>query len=114
MMPKKFTRTHPWITFTLNTQQLPATVWLLLGEAASKIEHLAGVPLRPKTAVELNEIYLAKGVHGTTAIEGNTLSEAQVRQQIEGTLTLPRSQEYLGQEVQNVVDAFNGLTEEVL
>ena len=44
---------------------------------------------------------------GTTAIEGNTLSEDQVLAQIQGELKLPPSQEYLQQEVQNIIDVCN-------
>ena len=61
-----------------------------LGEARSKCEHIAGVPLRPTVARELHQLYLAKGVLGTTAIEGNTLSEEQVRQLLEGQLNSRR------------------------
>ncbi len=79
----------------------------MLGECQSKCEHLAGVPLRPDVDRELHAVYLAKGVAATTAIEGNTLSEEQVRKQIEGTLTVPPSKEYLQQEVQNILDGCN-------
>lgn len=43
----------------------------------------------------------------TTAIEGNTLSEEQVRQQIEGKLKLPPSQQYLQQEIENIIKVCN-------
>jgi hypothetical protein len=78
-----------------------------LGEAASKCEHIAGVPLRPLVAHELHQLYLAKGVLGTTAIEGNTLSEEQVRQILKGELKLPPSKEYLQQEIENILQACN-------
>ena len=80
---------------------------MALGEARSKCEHIAGVPLPPRVANTLHQIYLAKGVWATTAIEGNTLSEKDVRKRIRGRLKLPRSQEYLGQEIDNVVRACN-------
>ncbi len=111
---RKYEATHPWLTFGLDTSLLPASVWILLGEARSKCDHLAGVPLRPTTAEELHRVFLAKGAQATTAIEGNTLSEVQVRQQMEGTLTLPPSKQYLGQEVQNILEAFNGVMKETL
>src|SRR5207237_296215 len=41
----------------------------------------------------------------TTAIEGNTLTEDEVRQRIDGTLQLSPSKEYLGVEIDNVVRA---------
>jgi len=81
--------------------------WLQLGEASSKCEHLAGTPLSPGVAEELNKIFLVKGVLATTAIEGNTLSVEQVLQQVDGELELPPSQEYLKQEVQNILDVCN-------
>ncbi len=97
--------THPWITFQANLQRLNASTWVMLGECQSKCEHLAGTPLEPATAEKLYAIYLAKGVAATTAIEGNTLSEKEVQDRIQGRLQLPPSQEYLGQEVDNIVQA---------
>jgi Fic family protein len=43
----------------------------------------------------------------TTAIEGNTLSEEQVLDAIDGKLEVPPSLEYQKQEVQNIIRAFN-------
>jgi Fic family protein len=81
-------------------------LWLLLGEAKSKIEHLAGIPLPPAVHEEFNQIYLAKGALATTAIEGNTLSEQEVLAHLRGE-RLPPSKEYLVKEVQNIVEAVN-------
>jgi Fic family protein len=89
------------------------TLWLLLGEAASKCEHIAGVPLQPATAEQLHRLYLAKGAAATTAIEGNTLTEDEVLKRIEGRLELPPSKEYLGQEVDNIVKACNQIMHEL-
>ncbi len=111
---RPFETSHPWLTFRLDTQSIPAPIWMLLGEARSKCDHLAGVPLRPDTAQRLNQLYLAKGARATTAIEGNTLSEQQVIQQLEGTLDLPPSKEYLGHEIRNIVEAFNVLKDEII
>ncbi len=88
--------------------------WILLGEAHSKVEHLSGAPLTPKVAEHLNKIFLATGAAATTAIEGNTLSEAEVLRRIEGQLHLPASQEYLGQEIDNIVDACNQIKDRVV
>src|SRR6266536_1855830 len=68
------------------------------GSGPAKCQHIAGVPLRPETAGELYKVYLTKGVFGTTSIEGNTLTEAEVRARLEGRLKLPKSREYLGLE----------------
>jgi Fic family protein len=82
---------------------------MLLGETASKCIHIAGVPLAPKVADELHKVFLAKGVRATTAIEGNTLTEEQVKAQIEGKLSLPPSQKYLQQEIKNIFESCNWL-----
>jgi len=76
---------------------------VLLGEARSKIQHLAGVPLRPQTAERLHQLYLAKGILATTAIEGNTLSQEQVERHLRHSLELPPSKEYLKREIDNVL-----------
>ncbi|MDP2808126.1 MAG: Fic family protein [bacterium] len=69
------------------------------------------MPLRPQTAKEMHLIYLAKGAAATTAIEGNSLSEEQVLQHMDGTLKLPPSKEYLAQEVGNIITACNQIGE---
>lgn len=109
---RTYERTHPWIKFDVSMRSAPEEVWMLLGEAQSKCEHVAGVPLRPKVAAELHMLFLAKGVRATTAIEGNTLSEKQVIEHLEGKLELPKSKAYLQQEVENVASACNGIWEE--
>lgn len=104
---KKYEKTHPWIDFFVDTRKASHETWLLLGEAQSKCKHIAGALLEPKTALQMQLLYLAKGARATTAIEGNTLSEEQVQAHIAGELELPESKEYLGQEIDNVVDACN-------
>lgn len=106
----RYEATHPWINFNLDLRDLDYTTWMILGEIESKCEHIAGVPLSPRVAEQVHQIYLAKGAWATTAIEGNTLSEAEVRRRISGDLKLPPSREYLGQEIDNVVAACNLIT----
>lgn len=108
---RTFERTHPWITFRVDLRAAGPRLWMLLGEAASKCEHIAGVPLKPAIARTLHNVYLAKGAHATTAIEGNTLSEQEALRRIEGKLDLPPSKEYLGREIDNVLAAFNAIGE---
>ncbi|MFI1889849.1 Fic family protein [Streptomyces jumonjinensis] len=111
---RKYEESHPWITFHLDMTELDPPSWLLLGEALSKFDHIAGVPLQPEVAAELSGIYLSKGAHATTQIEGNTLSEQQVRRRVEHDLELPPSQEYLGQEIDNVIAGYNRIVEDVV
>ena len=113
-MPRKYLETHPWISFSVDTQQAEIAIWLLLGEAQSKCEHVAGALLDPQTADALHAVYLAKGALATTAIEGNTLTEAQVQLHLEGKLELPKSKEYLKNEIDNVIKACNTIAGEHL
>lgn len=113
-MTRQFQATHPWITFNLDLGRLSHVTWMLLGEAISKCEHIAGVPLKPGVARGLNEIYLSKGAHATTQIEGNTLSEDEVLQRVRRELPLPPSREYLGKEIDNIVTAYNLIVDEVV
>lgn len=106
---RTYSRTHGWISFELDLTRLPWTTWMLLGEAQSKLAHLAGVPLQPDTAEKLHLLYLAKGALATTAIEGNTLSEDEVIKLLQGDLKLPPSKQYLAQEIDNVVRACNSI-----
>jgi hypothetical protein len=111
---RTYEETHPWITFTFDARPLSHKTWLLLGEAWSKCDHVAGVPLRPAVAERLHQIYLSKGVHGTTSIEGNTLSEEEVLARLQGDLELPPSRRYLGKEVDNIVGACNQIVNDVI
>lgn len=111
---RAYERTHPWITFRLDLGRAPYTFWILLGEAVSKCEHLAGVPLMPAVAQRFKQLFLAKGAKATTAIEGNTLTEEEVLRRIEGRSDLPPSKEYLGQEVDNILEACNEIDRRLL
>jgi Fic family protein len=87
---------------------------MLLGEARSKIAHIAGSLLNPQVAREMHIVYLTKGALATTAIEGNTLSEDEARRRIERDLDLPPSREYLGREIDNVIAAYNEIKDELV
>jgi len=78
-----------------------------MGECASKCDHIAGIPLKPGIREDLQLIYLAKGIQATTAIEGNTLTEEEVRKIIEEKSQTPPSKEYLEQEIKNILKACN-------
>ena len=110
---RTFERTHSWISFRCDLAKAGAELWLALGEAASKCEHISRVPLRPATAQALHQLYLAKGAAATTAIEGNTLSEEEVLKAVEGRLVVPPSKQYLKQEVENIIAACNGISKQL-
>ncbi|HSG38961.1 MAG TPA: Fic family protein [Thermoanaerobaculia bacterium] len=111
---RAYQKSHPWITFSVDLSRAPHTLWLLMGEARSKCEHVAGVPLQPQNAQRLNEMYFVKGVHATAAIEGNSLSEEQIQHYLsEGELKVPPSKEYQAKEIENLVSAFNGIVKSI-
>lgn len=101
---------YPFISFEFDTRSLTSGMWLDMGEAMSKCQHLAGVPLKPARAAEMGAVYLARGVQATTAIEGNTLTEDEVKQIVaEGTAHVGKSREYQEREVQNVLGAIRDI-----
>ena len=110
---RKYETSHPWLTFKVDLRQVSARLWIALGEAQSKCQHIAGVPLQPDIAAEMHRIYLARGLLATTAIEGNTLTEKEVRDLLENKLKLPPSRQYLAQEIENILGGFNGILKQV-
>ena len=108
------TQTHPWIDFRPDSGQTDSSFWIQLGRAQAKCEQVAGVPLLPEIADQLHQIYLAKGALATTAIEGNTLSEEEAQKQIQGKLELPPSKEYLGQAIDNIVNACSAIADNIM
>lgn len=111
---RDYESTHPHINFRLQLDRPNVALWLLLGEAKSKSAHIARTLLHPHRSHELMQVFLTRGVLATTAIEGNTLSEDQVREVIENRAQLPPSKQYLAQEVRNVVGAYNEVVQAVL
>src|SRR4029077_9520620 len=110
---REYRKTHPWISFQLDLAQAPWTLWNNVGEAHSKCRHLARTPLQPALARKMEQVYLAKGARASVAIEGNSLNEEQAIAAVEGNLELPQSQEYLQQELGNVIDALASIEMEV-
>jgi Fic family protein len=110
---REYLETHPWITFRLDLKHAPWQLWNHIGEAHSKCRHLARTPLPPGLARKMERIYLAKGALASAAIEGNSLSEEQAVAAVEGRLELPHSQEYLQQELENVIQAITGIEREI-
>lgn len=102
---EKLLEKYPWISFRVNLKELPFTIWMLLGQCVSKCEHIKKIPLMPSVSKELHKVYLVKGVAATTAIEGNTLTEEQVRDILEKKAKIESSKKYLQQEVENILEA---------
>ena len=107
MEQRKYQETHPWISFRFNPMTLGPGTLIKLGEALSKCDHVCGAPLPPAEADLLNKVSLTKGIHATTSIEGNTLTEEEVEKRIDGKLTLLDSLEYQGAEIDNLLEILN-------
>jgi Fic family protein len=104
---------YPWISFRLDLTKLSYNTWMLLGECLSKCRHIGQVPLLPTVRDHMHQVYLAKGVLATTAIEGNTLTEEQVLKIIEKKYQSPPSLQYQQQEVENIVAACGGILRDI-
>ena len=61
----------------------------------------------------MEQVYLAKGAQASAAIEGNSLNEEQAMAAVEKRLEVPESQEYLKQELDNVIEALAAVEREV-
>lgn len=96
-----------WIKFKVDLERMGPAFWMTLGEARSKCDHLLNVPLPPEYAERLHRLALTKGIHATTAIEGNTLSEDEVAAIIRRHSETMTGSSYREQEVQNAIAAYN-------
>lgn len=112
---RSYRESHPWITFeATDFNKLDPRTWMLLGEARSKCDHLAGAPLPPDVAEDFYRVALVKGAQATTAIEGNTLTEEQVAGILDDTFKVPESRAYQEREVRNVLDALQEIADQVM
>lgn len=111
--PREYETTHPWITFRLDLQGIGPRLWGLLGQAVARCEQVAGAVLPSEAMQKLHTLYLSRGAQATTAIEGNTLTAAEVLAHLENRLDLPASRRHLGQEVGNVVGIYREITDAV-
>lgn len=102
---------YPHITFTRKWELKKETIFQL-GQCESIIRALKDTPIPPKRRKELLNVSLIKGAQATTAIEGNTLTEEEIKKVDDG-LKLPPSKKYQEIEVKNILDALNTLLKEV-
>lgn len=106
---------HAWLTFVAKLDRAPPRLWMNLGAIQSKCEHVANVLLPPKVAEAMHTLFLAKGIHATTAIEGNTLSEDEVQAVVQRKpIRTPPSKKYQVREIQNIVVACNEIADRVI
>jgi len=112
---RAYETSHPWITFkATDFNEVTPKLWMLIGEARSKCQHLAGVPLRPSVAKAFYEVTLVKGALATNAIEGNTMTEEEAEGIFRGTYKAPPSRAYQEREIRNVLNALMTIDDEVM
>ena len=105
---------HDFIEFPPDLAYLSARTWLLLGEIQATAQIVRASPVLPAHAYELDLQYLAKGVHGTTAIEGNTFSEEEVEKIIRGDMPVHPSQTAELRQIKNMVEVLNKVARDEL
>ena len=84
-----------------------------LGKCEALVRILGSFPIPPAVQRELRIVAFNRGAQATTAIEGNTLTDDELRQLLEGS-PLPKSREYQGQEVANAIETMNKIWEGVV
>lgn len=84
-----------------------------LGQCRGLIESLSVTPLMPKDKDDFKQVSLIKGAQATTAIEGNTLTEDEIKKIHAGEHLAP-SKAYQEQEVDNIIKAMNKIKDDVL
>ncbi len=104
---------HEFIRFPPYELIPTASVVALLGEIHGKIECIQQMPISPTERERLRSLYLARAIHGTTAIEGNTLSEAEVLQLLTDPKEFSQPGDYNEQEVRNIIVAINEVIQEL-
>ena len=106
--------THRFIKFPPNFRDVGSRIWLQLGEIQAKIEHIKRLPIPPDDSYKLRGMYLTKGVHSTTAIEGNSFSEEEVAKIINKEMEAPPSRAYQEKQIDNMVEAFSMVGENLV
>ena len=100
-------RRYPHILFG-KSWTLAEDVVYKIGQCDAIVQAISRIPVQPEFQRELLNVSLTKGAQATTAIEGNSLTEAEVERVAQGA-SLPPSKEYQEREVRNILDAMNEL-----
>ncbi len=109
-----YEKTHPWMSFSINLAKAPARLWVMLGECMSLCEFIADVPLGPGDEKDLQELFLTQSSLYSTSLDGNTLTEEEVRSLLFGDLEVPPSKQYLALEHENLVRGYDFILDHIL
>ena len=101
---------HEFIRFPPRIDRFSPATWLLLGQVQATVRILRSVPMLPFDSANLQSMYIAKGIHGTTAIEGNTLTEAAVERYILGDDDIGAESPEQVRQVANMLQAYKAVT----
>jgi len=101
---------HDFIKFPPVLDRLSPATWMLLGNVEGIVNSMHGTPMLPFDSADLQRMYLAKGIHGTTAIEGNRLTESEVDRFVRGDDSLgPKDPEQVRQLI-SALAAYSAVT----
>ncbi|WP_430454726.1 Fic family protein [Rhodopirellula europaea] len=84
-----------------------------LGKCVAYIEALSNLPIPPEAQQSLRLVAFQRGAQATTRIEGNTLTDDEFQQILDGK-QLPKSREYQAKEVTNALNAMNAIWDSVV
>ncbi len=85
----------------------------LFGKCEELVKVISNTPILPEHYEKLKLVSFKKGARATTAIEGNTLTEADIDNLMKSD-KIPASKEYQILEVTNIIDKFNELVDDVI
>ena len=104
---------HDFIRFPPQLGYLSGRIWLLLGEIQATLTMIGATRLLPADEYDLGQKYLAKSIHGTTAIEGNLLSEGEVSSIIRGEHRIQGLDVDQVRQIRNMIGAYIVMQQEI-
>ena len=111
---RKYLQTHSFINFQLQLDEVGFEFWRTLGRVEESIWYLSQATLPPAEANKLYDLTMLRGVTATIAIEGSTLTEAEVSQIEKGTFRKLASRTYEEQEAKNIITLYNHIARQML
>ena len=106
-MTHPWNESHPHIAFKRQWDEVNSQLNRLLGEVVQPIETVGRIAVLPEDAERFYRLALVKGVQGTLAIEGNTMTSKQIEEVLVENKSMPESRDYQVQEVRNIAEAFS-------
>ena len=93
-------------------RRLPATTWVLLGQAQAKCAQIDATEISPEAKSKLQSLYLSMGAQGSVAIEGSSLTVEEVQELAEGNPLGQSALRDLEREAENVLEALRLVTQD--